>query len=46
MPTVRAEAANKQSLQQAQDLITRNLERSGRREHLKLNRQRPEAPAA
>ena len=43
--TVRAEAANNESLQQVQDLITRNLERSGQREHPQVNWQRPETPA-
>jgi hypothetical protein len=46
MLTVRAEATDEDSLQQAQDLITRNLERFGRREHLTLNWQRPQAPTA
>ena len=44
--TVRAEATDKESLQQIQDLITRNLERFGRREHLKVNWQRPETATA
>jgi len=42
--TVRAEAANEENLQRIQNLITRNLERFGRRDHLKVNWQRPEAP--
>ena len=42
--TVRAEAASEENLQRIQDLIARNLERFGRRDHLKVNWQRPEAP--
>ncbi|MGH3192518.1 MAG: DUF2218 domain-containing protein [Streptosporangiaceae bacterium] len=42
--TVRAEAANEENLQRIQDLIARNLERFGRRDHLKVNWQRPGAP--
>ena len=42
--TVRAEAASEENLQRVQDLITRNLERFGRREHLKVNWQRPVTP--
>jgi hypothetical protein len=42
--TVRAEAASEQSLQRVQDLVTRNLERFGRREHLTVNWQRPGTP--
>ena len=44
--TARAEAASEESLQRIQDLITRNLERFGRRDHLKVNWQRPQAPTA
>ena len=44
--TVRAEATDNESLQQIQDLISRNLERFGRREHLTVNWQRPETPTA
>jgi len=44
--TVRVEAADEESLRRVQGLITRNLERFGRREHLKLNWQRPGAPTA
>jgi hypothetical protein len=44
--TVRAEAANEENLQGIQNLVTRNLERFGRRDHLKVTWQRPEAPAA
>jgi hypothetical protein len=44
--TVRAEAATEENLQRIQDLITRNLERFGRRDHLKVNWQRPEPPTA
>jgi hypothetical protein len=43
--TVRAEGTNEENLQQIQNLITRNLERSGRRDHLKVDWQRPETPA-
>ncbi len=46
MLTVRAEAANEENLQGIQNLITRNLERFGRRDHLKVTWQRPVAPAA
>ena len=42
--TVRAEATNEEDLQRTQNLITRNLERFGRRDHLKVNWQRPNAP--
>jgi hypothetical protein len=42
--TVRAHATNEENLQQIQNLITRNLERFGRRDHLKVNWQRPVAP--
>jgi hypothetical protein len=44
--TVRAEAANEENLQGIQDLITRNLERFGRRDHLKVTWRRPVAPGA
>ena len=44
--TVRVQAADEESLRRVQGLITRNLERFGRREHLKLNWQRPGAPTA
>ncbi len=44
--TARAEAASQESLQRIQDLITRNLERFGRRDHLKVTWQRPQAPTA
>ena len=37
MLTVRAEAATGESLQRVQDLIARDLERFGRREHLQVN---------
>jgi len=43
--TVRAEAASEENLQRIQDLIARNLERFGRREHLMVHWQRPQAPA-
>ncbi len=42
--TVRAEATNEENLERLQNLITRNLERFGRRDHLKVNWQRPESP--
>ena len=44
--TVRAEAANEENLQQVQDLIARNLERFGRREHLQVTWQKPGTPTA
>jgi hypothetical protein len=44
--TVRAEAASEESLQRVQDLITRNLERFGRRENLKVNWRRTGTPTA
>jgi hypothetical protein len=44
--TIRAEAASQESLQRVQDLITRNLERFGRREHLQVNWQLPNTPVA
>ncbi len=44
--TVRAEAANEESLQRIQALITRNLERFGRRDHLNVNWERPQATTA
>jgi len=44
--TVRAEAASDESLQRVQDLITRNLERSGRRAHLKVTWQPLQTPTA
>ncbi len=43
--TVRAEAASEENLQRIQNLVTRNLERFGRRDHLKVNWQRPGPPA-
>jgi hypothetical protein len=44
--TVRAEAATEEDLQRIQDLMTRNLERFGRRDHLSVTWPRPQAPAA
>ena len=43
---VRAEAADEQSLQRIQDLLTARLEKFGRREHLTVNWRRSEAAAA
>jgi hypothetical protein len=43
---LRAEADGEGSLEQVQDLVTERLERFGRRDHLKVNWQRPEAPAS
>lgn len=43
--TVRVEATSEEDLQRIQELIARNLERFGRRDHLKVRWQRPEAPA-
>lgn len=42
--TVRVEATDEENLQHIQDLIAADLERFGRRDHLKVNWQRPEAP--
>jgi hypothetical protein len=44
--TLRAEADGEGSLQQVQDLVTERLEKFGRRDRLKVNWQRPEAPAS
>jgi hypothetical protein len=44
--TVHAEAANEENLQQIQDLVAKRLARFGSREHLKVNWQQLEAPAA
>jgi len=44
--TLRAEALDKDGLQQVQDLITGQLERFGRRDNLKVSWQRPEADQA
>jgi hypothetical protein len=41
--TVRAEAADEHNLQRIQDLLTARLEGFGRREHLRVNWQRPPA---
>lgn len=38
-------ADSEENLQRIQSLITRNLERFGRRDHLNVNWQRPQAPA-
>lgn len=40
--TVHVEAASEENLQRVQGLITRNLERFGRREHLKVTWQQPD----
>jgi hypothetical protein len=40
--TVRAEAANEQNLRQIQELVTRDLERFGRRNRLTVTWQQPE----
>jgi hypothetical protein len=42
--TVRVDATSEEELQRIQGLITRNLERFGRRDQLKVNWQQPEAP--
>lgn len=42
--TLRAEADSEENLQQLQDLVTERLEKFGRRDHLKVNWQRSEAP--
>jgi hypothetical protein len=39
--TVRAEAASEENLNRIQELIARNLERFGRRDHLTVTWQRP-----
>lgn len=43
--TLRAEADSEENLQQLQDLVTERLEKFGRRDHLKVNWQRPQIPA-
>ena len=40
--TVRAEAADEESLRQVQELVTRDLERFGKRKHLTVTWQQPE----
>ncbi|MEW1843970.1 hypothetical protein AB0392_39000 [Nonomuraea angiospora] len=45
MLKVRAEAADEDELQRLQELITRDLERFGRRDGLQVNRQPSQAPA-
>lgn len=42
--TLRVEAADEEHLQRIQDLLTADLERFGRRDHLEVTWQRPEAP--
>ena len=42
--TLRAEAADEESLQLVQDLVTRDIERFGSREHLKVSWHRPDPP--
>lgn len=42
--TLRAEAADEESLQRVQDLVAGHLERFGRRDHLTVNWRRPPAP--
>ena len=43
--TLRAETDGEENLKQLQDLVTERLERFGRRDHLKVNWQRPQPPA-
>ena len=42
--TLRAEAADEEDLQRVQDIITRDIERFGSREHLKVSWHRPDPP--
>jgi hypothetical protein len=44
--TLRAEAADEQRLQLAQDIITRDIERFGSRDHLHVTWQRPAPPVS
>jgi hypothetical protein len=44
--TLRVEATDENGLGQIQDIITRNFNRFGRREHLTVDWHRPEAPSA
>lgn len=44
--TLRAEAGSEEDLRRIQDLVTARLEKIGRRDHLTVNWQRTEAPAA
>jgi hypothetical protein len=44
--TVRAEAANEQDLWKIQELVTRDLERFGKRKHLTVTWSQPESPDA
>jgi hypothetical protein len=43
--TLRAETDSEENLKQLQDLVTERLEKFGRRDHLKVNWQRPPSPA-
>jgi hypothetical protein len=43
--TLRAETDGEEDLKQLQDLVTERLEKFGRRDHLKVNWQRPQSPA-
>ncbi len=43
--TLRAETDDEENLQQLQDLVAERLEKFGRRDHLKVNWRRPQAPA-
>jgi len=43
--TLRAETGSEETLKQLQDLVTERLEKFGRRDHLKVNWQRPQSPA-
>jgi len=42
--TLRAEAADEEDLQRVQDIVTRDIERFGSREHLKVSWQRLDPP--
>jgi hypothetical protein len=46
MLTLRAEAADEESLQLVQDIVARDIERFGKRDHLTVTWQRPGAPTA
>jgi uncharacterized protein DUF2218 len=43
--TLRVEATDEDGLERIQDIITRNFNRFGRREHLTVDWQRPETPS-
>jgi len=43
--TLRAEAGDRESLQRVQDIIARDIERFGKRNHLTVSWQRTQAPS-